>query len=157
MATPAGQDFHAKRGPRPRKSKACTPRSRPFEGVATASSCGPKFQNAQAAGRPSCPPPAPGKPGAVSSFDHEWLCLMVCLWTPSKAPMVVGQNQWYHFGVGAPPILVCLSGDWDVHWRYGLLPHGQMSISTRDTFWTRPTRSSIHHELLAVPMWATAT
>ena len=23
---------------------------------------------------------------------------------------VVGQNQWYHFGVGAPPTLVYLSG-----------------------------------------------
>ena len=29
--------------------------------------------------------------------------------------MAVGQNQWYHFGVGAPPILVNFSGDWDVH------------------------------------------
>ena len=28
--------------------------------------------------------------------------------------MAVGQNQWYHFGVGAPPILVYFSGDWDV-------------------------------------------
>ena len=27
--------------------------------------------------------------------------------------MAVGQNQWYHFGVGAPPILVYFSGDWD--------------------------------------------
>ena len=36
----------------------------------------------------------------------------------------VGQNQWYHFGVGAPPILVYFSGDWDVHWGYGMLTHG---------------------------------
>ena len=28
--------------------------------------------------------------------------------------MAVGQNQWHHFGVGAPPILVYFSGDWDV-------------------------------------------
>ena len=28
--------------------------------------------------------------------------------------------QWYHFGVGAPPILVYFSGDWDVHWGYDL-------------------------------------
>ena len=34
--------------------------------------------------------------------------------------MAVGQNQWYHFGVGAPPILVYFSGDWDVHWGYDL-------------------------------------
>ena len=29
--------------------------------------------------------------------------------------LAVGQNQLYHFGVGAPPILVYFSGDWDVH------------------------------------------
>ena len=29
--------------------------------------------------------------------------------------MAVGQNQWYHFGVGAPPVLVYFSWDWDVH------------------------------------------
>ena len=28
--------------------------------------------------------------------------------------VAVGQNQWYHLGVGAPPILVFFSGDWDV-------------------------------------------
>ena len=33
----------------------------------------------------------------------------------------MGQNQWYHFGVGAPPILVYFSGDWDVHWGYDLV------------------------------------
>ena len=32
--------------------------------------------------------------------------------------MAVGQNQWDHFGVGAPPILVYFSGDRDVHWGY---------------------------------------
>ena len=31
-----------------------------------------------------------------------------------------------HFGVGAPPILVCFSGDWDVHWGYGVLTHGHI-------------------------------
>ena len=40
--------------------------------------------------------------------------------------MAVGQNQWYHFGVGAPPILVYFSGDWDVHWGYGILTHGHI-------------------------------
>ena len=38
--------------------------------------------------------------------------------------MAVGQNQWYHFGVGAPPVLVYFSGDWDVHWGFA---HGHMS------------------------------
>ena len=36
-----------------------------------------------------------------------------------------GQNQWYHFGVGAPPILVYFGDHWDVHWGYGLLTHSQ--------------------------------
>ena len=41
--------------------------------------------------------------------------------------MAAGQNQWDHFGVGAPPILVYFSGDWDVHCGLtGLLTHGQM-------------------------------
>ena len=44
--------------------------------------------------------------------------------------MTVGQNQWDPM-VGAPPILVYFSGDWDVHWAYGLLTHDQMrSIET---------------------------
>ena len=32
----------------------------------------------------------------------------------------MGQNQCYHFGVGAPPSLVYFSLDWDVHWGYEL-------------------------------------
>ena len=38
----------------------------------------------------------------------------------------MGQNQWYHFGVGAPPILV-YSGDWDVQWGYGTFTHGHVA------------------------------
>ena len=34
--------------------------------------------------------------------------------------MAVGQNQWYHFGVDPPPILVYFSGDCDVYWGYDL-------------------------------------
>ena len=52
----------------------------------------------------------------------------LCVKTKSHAKwkeMAVGQNQWYHSGVGAPPILVHFSGDWDVHWD-GLLTHHQM-------------------------------
>ena len=33
----------------------------------------------------------------------------------NQISQAVGQNQWHHFGVGAPPILVYFSGDWDVH------------------------------------------
>ena len=28
-------------------------------------------------------------------------------------------NQWYHFGIGAPPMLVYFSWDLDVHWGTG--------------------------------------
>ena len=34
--------------------------------------------------------------------------------------LAVGQNHWCHFGVGAPPIFGCFSGDWDVHRGYDL-------------------------------------
>ena len=40
----------------------------------------------------------------------------------------MGQNQWYHLGAGAPPILVYFSGDWDGHWGYGILTHGFFSV-----------------------------
>ena len=39
--------------------------------------------------------------------------------------MAVGQN---HFGIVAPPISVHASGDWNVHWEYGVLTHGHMHI-----------------------------
>ena len=48
--------------------------------------------------------------------------------------MAVGQNQWYHFGVGAPPILVYSSGDLDIHWGYGFLTHGHMSTLSMPPF-----------------------
>ena len=38
----------------------------------------------------------------------------------------VGQNQWYHFGAGAPPILVYFGGDWDVDCGYWVLTHGHL-------------------------------
>ena len=46
----------------------------------------------------------------------------------SRFHVSVGQNQWYHFGVGAPPVLVYLSGDSDVHWGYGILTHGHVGF-----------------------------
>ena len=45
--------------------------------------------------------------------------------------MAVAQNQWYHFGVGSPPILVYFSGDWDVG--YGILTHGHMGLAQNET------------------------
>ena len=58
-------------------------------------------------------PPRPKKGQAVSPTSPE-----TSLTAAPKKPigyMAVGQNQWSHFGVGAP-ILV----DWDVHWGYDL-------------------------------------
>ena len=45
---------------------------------------------------------------------------MLCIYLHLKVQLAVGQNQWYHFGVGAPPILVNFSWDWDVRWGYDL-------------------------------------
>ena len=52
--------------------------------------------------------------------------LSSCANLKKSAEVVVRQNQWYHFGVGAPPILVYFSGDSDVHWGYGILTHGHL-------------------------------
>ena len=43
-----------------------------------------------------------------------------------RMKMAMGQHQyqWY----GAPPILVYFSGDWDVHWGYGVLTHSHIYI-----------------------------
>ena len=59
----------------------------------------------------------------------RWFCIdfgksFYNLWQLSLTDLAVGQNQWYDFWVGAPPILVYLSGHWDVHWGYGILTHG---------------------------------
>ena len=52
--------------------------------------------------------------------------------------VAVGQNQWHHFGEAAPPILVYFSGNWDVHWGYGILAHGHVSLSFLDCFTAFP-------------------
>ena len=36
-----------------------------------------------------------------------------------------------HFGVGAPPVLVYFSGDWDVHWGYGIFTHGHVKTQVQ--------------------------
>ena len=61
--------------------------------------------------------------------------------------VAVGQNQWYHFGVGAPPILVYFSGHWDVHSKYGLLTHGQV-VSTVDGRNPAPPQGVNHIKLI---------
>ena len=52
-------------------------------------------------------------------------------WTSCEAEfrhVAVGQHQWCHVGVGAPPILVYFSGDWDVHSGYGILTYGHVAF-----------------------------
>ena len=74
--------------------------------------------------------------GQTSQFSPAFFSPLVFLAAPTRnkqqkgyrnPEMAVGQNQWYHFGVGAAPILVYFSGDWDGHCEYGILTHGQMS------------------------------
>ena len=43
------------------------------------------------------------------------------------------QKQWYHFGIGASPISVYFSRDWDVHWGYGVLTHAHVISSSCQT------------------------
>ena len=57
----------------------------------------------------------PGVSKIMKSWTSFWV--PICL---THTQMAVGQNQWYRFGVGAPPILVHFSGDWDVHWQVSL-------------------------------------
>ena len=67
--------------------------------------------------------------GATQCFVFK-----VCAFWQSPTYIAAGQNQWYHFGVGAPPILVYFSWDWDVHRGYGLSTHGQMSMCEHRRF-----------------------
>ena len=46
---------------------------------------------------------------------------------PAGSLIVEHTIQSYHFGIGAPPILVYFNGDWDVHWGYGVLTNGQLA------------------------------
>ena len=65
-----------------------------------------------------------------SELSNWWLFFYLFWGDPqpcgSPLELAVGQNQWYHFGAGAPPILVYFSGDWDVHWGYRNLTRGQL-------------------------------
>ena len=61
------------------------------------------------------------------------------------------QNQWYHFGVGAPPTFVYFSGDWDVYWGYRVLTYGHVAwasfvLRVRDLF---PGGLAVHLEVVA--------
>ena len=70
--------------------------------------------------------PSPA-PGTMVPCGSSHMAKRVSTQKHTHRNMAVGYNQWYHFGVGAPPILVHFSGDWDVHWGYGILTHGHIS------------------------------
>ena len=61
--------------------------------------------------------------------DTSLSCVCGTFETRGSADVAVGQNQWYHFGVGAPPILVYCSGDGDVHCGYGIVTHGRVTAT----------------------------
>ena len=64
--------------------------------------------------------------GVFRCQRHLWLhvpLLFLNMWLWLSKPM------GFYFGVGAPPILVYFSGDWDVHWGYGLLTHGNVGAN----------------------------
>ena len=45
---------------------------------------------------------------------------------PDEKPFGCGSKAMVPFWVGASPMLVYFSGDWDVHWGYGILTHGHL-------------------------------
>ena len=59
--------------------------------------------------------------------------------------MAVGQNRWYHFGVGAP-----FSGDWDVHWGYGIWTHGHTRNISNPEYLSSPQPSGTGAEVQRV-------
>ena len=62
--------------------------------------------------------------GAQHDAQHQSLDRGGEVQAGAHVDLAVGQNQWYHFGVDAPPSLVDFSGDWDVHWGLtGVLTH----------------------------------
>ena len=61
--------------------------------------------------------------------------------------MAVGQTSWYHFGV-----LVYFSGDWDVHWGYGLVTHGHMAGFTLVSLTLGPGNKQVP---LGADIWST--
>ena len=46
--------------------------------------------------------------------------------------------------MNSPPILVYFSGDWDVHWGYGLLTHGHILHAPKGTRWVVCTPPCSH-------------
>ena len=65
-----------------------------------------------------------------------------------KLPYGHGSNQWYHFGIGAPPILDYLCGGWDVHWGYdlGFDPWPYVNVRTLPSY-THPALLALYRVL----------
>ena len=61
----------------------------------------------------------------MSDFPLEFPRAVNVLWSEHVA---VGRNRWYHFGVGAHFFFVYVSGDWDVHWGYGILTYSHVFV-----------------------------
>ena len=68
------------------------------------------------------------QPRRARANSDVWLGQHYGVWSMWEGHLAVDQNQWYHFGVGAQPMLVYFSGDWDVHWGCGISTHGHMAI-----------------------------
>ena len=50
---------------------------------------------------------------SVRKYIYIYIYICICIYICSHvahAKMAVGQHQWYHFGIGAPPSLVYLRG-----------------------------------------------
>ena len=65
--------------------------------------------------------------GSIEKTDGgswlTWSRLFLNLW----GHLAVGQNQWYHFGVGVPPILESIVVRIGMFtWGYGILTHGHL-------------------------------
>ena len=83
---------------------------------------------------------------------HLWRGRTKATCHPHMSHVAAGQNQRYHFGVGAPPILVHFSGDWDVRSGYGFLTHGHVS-----PFHFAPHAALVEHSRAAMPMLISET
>ena len=83
-----------------------------------------------------CVPPKTNHPGALPRTKVITMS-MPCNWLWLSKPMVP-------FGVGAPPILVYFSGDWDVHWKYGILTIRRKQVLPQNT--TEKQRKTTHEK-----------
>ena len=70
----------------------------------------------------------------LAKTQLTFLCGYPSEYVLSAKYMAVGQNQWYHFGGRALPLSIYFSGDWDVHWGYGILTHGHIVLGETSVY-----------------------